>query len=931
MMNPFKLFLASSALAIAASSPAHAGDGVINGGKLDLLVYFDYQEPDPTTWEPVFDEFSKLLLNATEGGLQLGTVSFTKCSDQKDQADIWVRSTTGGASAHRNGLGASGRHIFISQTHKAISGDTLGQFGLLHEAGHYLWGCFDEYKGFVGNTPAMLEEQFCSSSGDTISCPMDGGAAIALNNERTEFCTQSSLELTDSQHNQASANGVGVAIRTTQEYVLAQSCWERIQASGNGGLIAPLSAPSQTQPAHQLVVYDYSGFLGSLAIALVIDVSGSMQNENKMQLAKAGAQAGVGLMNDGDNIALVKFGNIAQVLVPTTTIDAQSKNAVIGTIGTLQPNGGGTAIGSGVLAGLGQLNGSGGCEQLIVLLTDGESTTGLPGNDTSVLNQLQASGAKVFSIALGNQASLQELGPLTAVSGGKIFTATTPGELPGIFSEIFAEASGGITIAKADEQFIGANQTATETFDVSDFSTSARVVLNHPLGATQSLILTAPSGQVIDAANPPLGNIVFNSNVQTSVSIPNPETGTWTAAITNQQGANTTYDFLVFVDSSQLQVGASLAQSNVTFPEPAHLEVSVIAGVPVGGASVTAAVTRPDASVVNVLLHDDGLAVHGDSDADDGIYSALFASYNGDGSYAMDVAVNNANGAGAASLECFVFGLGEEGLTSEPIAPFVARANQSVTVAGFAPVANATAGLIAHLALPDLDIVQVDSSAPSAVAGFALELANDDAVILQQVVFDVADTDDIALLGRLALHRDLDGNGVIDVPSVPLALAQVVGNTVVFAQPGGDLAMLDAGDSPLFIITAGDGLIAVDTASVAPISSAPGGSGPWNMGAGLTSLSLALLAAALVAAARLVPSQLRQRRLAWALSMLLCLSLSTGCSRFLNKSDGGSNTEAPTFDFTMSLKATDVDGMGVVIGAPVLINGADLSFDFTLQ
>jgi len=930
-MNPLKLFLASTALAMAASSNAHAGDGVINGGKLDLLVYFDYQEPDPTTWEPVFDEFSKLLLNATEGGLQLGTVSFTKCSDQKDQADIWVRSTTGGASAHRNGLGAPGRHIFISQTHKSSSGDTLGQFGLLHEAGHYLWGCFDEYKGFVGNTPAMLEEQFCSSSGDTISCPMDGGAAIALNNERTEFCTQSSLGFADSQHNQASANGVGVAIRTTQEYVLAQSCWERIQASGNGGLIAPATAPSQTQPAHQLVVYDYTGFLGSLAIALVIDVSGSMGPQNKMQLAKAGAQAGVGLMNDGDSIALVKFNDVAQVLVPTTTIDAQSKNAVINVIGSLQP-GGGTAIGAGVLTGLGQLNGTGGCEQLIVLLTDGESLNGnLAGNDPSVLAQLQASGAKVFSIALGNQASTQELIPLTTVSDGKLFTATTAGELPGIFSEIFAEASGGITIAQADEQFIGASQTATETFDISDFSTSARVVLNHPLGASQSLILTSPSGLVIDTANPPSGNIVFNSNVQTSVSIPNPETGTWTAAITNQQGANSTYDFLVFVDSSQLQVGASLAQSNVTFPEPAHLEVSVIAGVPVGGASVNATVTRPDASIVNIVLHDDGLAVHGDSDADDGIYSALFANYNGDGSYAIDVSVDNASGAGAASLECFVFGLGEEGLTSEPIAPFVAKTNQSVTVSGFAPVANASAGLIAHLALPELGTVQVDASAPTAVAGFALEVAADEALILRQLVFDVADTDDIELLGRLALHRDLNGDGVIDVPSVPLALAQVVGNTVVFAQASGDLVMLDAGDSPFFIITAGDGLIEVDTASMAPVGSAPGGSGPWNMGAALTSLSLALLAAALVAAARLMPAAVRQRRLGFALSMLLCLSLSTGCSRFLNTSDGGSATAAPTFDFTMSLAATDVDGMGAVLGAPAAISGADLSFDFTLQ
>ncbi|MFT7462715.1 MAG: hypothetical protein ACI9EF_001057 [Pseudohongiellaceae bacterium] len=266
---------------------------------------------------------------------------------------------------------------------------------------------------------------------------------------------------------------------------------------------------------------------------------------------------------------------------------------------------------------------------------------------------------------------------------------------------------------------------------------------------------------------------------------------------------------------------ASMAQSSVTFPQPTHLETSVIAGVPVGGALVTVEITRPDRSLVKITLHDDGLSVHGDSDANDGIYSALFAQYNGNGSYAIDISVDNTSGAGASSLECV--GFGEDGITSEPITPFVARVSQSVLLFGFTAVPKSgSAGISAHLSLPELDTVQVNGSAPTAVAGFALEVANDEALILQGVAFDLGDEansdSEIALLQRLALHADLDGDGKIDVPSVPLALAQVVNNTLLFPQPSSDLLLVDAGTTAHFIITAGDGLV---LASVEPAAQPP--------------------------------------------------------------------------------------------------------------
>jgi hypothetical protein len=68
--------------------------------------------------------------------------------------------------------------------------------------------------------------------------------------------------------------------------------------------------------------------------------------------------------------------------------------------------------------------------------------------------------------------------------------------------------------------------------------TAARVVLNHPVNASFSMVLTTPSGAEIDTSAPSPNETVFVSDVQLAVSIPNPESCTWTAVISEQQGVN---------------------------------------------------------------------------------------------------------------------------------------------------------------------------------------------------------------------------------------------------------------------------------------------------------------------------------------------------------------------------------------------------------
>jgi Ca-activated chloride channel family protein len=64
-----------------------------------------------------------------------------------------------------------------------------------------------------------------------------------------------------------------------------------------------------------------------LNLALVIDRSGSMKGE-RIANAIAAAVGSVERMRDGDRVTVVAFDTVAQVLVPPTRVDAQSRSRI---------------------------------------------------------------------------------------------------------------------------------------------------------------------------------------------------------------------------------------------------------------------------------------------------------------------------------------------------------------------------------------------------------------------------------------------------------------------------------------------------------------------------------------------------------------------------------------------------------------------------
>jgi VWFA-related protein len=115
---------------------------------------------------------------------------------------------------------------------------------------------------------------------------------------------------------------------------------------------------------------DLTGFVGAggsaISTALVVDRSGSMEDADKIEGARAAAEAFVQLLRPGDQAALISFNSQVQTVEPFT----DDQGALRSAIDRLQPDGG-TALYDGIVAGVDLLRDQPGRRALLVL-TDGQ-------------------------------------------------------------------------------------------------------------------------------------------------------------------------------------------------------------------------------------------------------------------------------------------------------------------------------------------------------------------------------------------------------------------------------------------------------------------------------------------------------------------------------------------------------------------------------
>ena len=690
-------------------SPAKSGAGQIQNGKVDLHVLFTYRESDPDSWRPLFEEASHLLWNATNGQLQLGTIRVESCAFQKNDADIWILGDYSGAFANVFGLGGDG-HIYLSQTHRSVAGPALGQFGLVHEFGHYGFGLYDEYKGVPPlpllarggweQTSRSSPNQFCVTETDPVACLMDGGSTIFPENHRTEFCSASTGSLT-TRHNSGIDVG-GVWYENAQQTLNHESCWETVARTA--GLATPITVVTSEPPG--LAPIEWQIVPGLSRVVICIDQSASMIiHPERIAIARQAARMLVGLLHahtsidmegeqvtfPGDNLGIVSFDTERTLDFPMREITSQATRDSAGTAidsisGFRWLSRFETSIGAGLLGSLNEIAAQGeipACGETIVLISDGDSNAGLSPED--VIPLLQERGVIVHTIAVGVGAQTDLMEALADSTEGRFFHVTSEEELPGVMTEVSSEISAAGTVVALSDSTSG--QDELKTILIDGLAEEVTFVLQWDAGVLD-MTLTSPTGDQID-----LGSAATRPDVEAGtegtllfIRVIDPEVGTWTARMHPVEVPQTIhFDLVVHDQSRSVSVTAATDREVYDPPQPVHLRVNVIAAVPVAGAVVEATVEPPLGETASFRLFDDGSPLHGDTWAGDGVYNALIATAPPGGIYTFHIRVVNENGTGPDPNLPFV----EDG-PGPPISvpPFVReteisiRVNEPVTVTG---------------------------------------------------------------------------------------------------------------------------------------------------------------------------------------------------------------------------------------------------------
>ncbi len=178
-----------------------------------------------------------------------------------------------------------------------------------------------------------------------------------------------------------------------------------------------------------------------LNVAIVLDKSGSMGSDRKMENARRGAIEIVERLGEDDIISLIVYDNHPRILIPAQRV--KDKDALIEMISSIYA-GGSTALYGGVALGAVQVrrNLSWKYTNRIVLLSDGLANVGPQSTEelADLGRSLGSEGMTVTTIGVGLDYNEDLMTALAARSGGNSYFASSGHELPKIFAEEIGEA-----------------------------------------------------------------------------------------------------------------------------------------------------------------------------------------------------------------------------------------------------------------------------------------------------------------------------------------------------------------------------------------------------------------------------------------------------------------------------------------------------------
>lgn len=381
---------------------------------------------------------------------------------------------------------------------------------------------------------------------------------------------------------------------------------------------------------------------------IVLDRSGSMGFDGRLEAAQNAGSAFIDFLSDGDEVGVVSFGSTANVEYPLAEItDLSVRLNAISAVDALTPTGQ-TALGLGAQTGYGELDPGAEPDNRwsLVLLSDGYENVEPYWDDVSG----GITDAVVHTVALGDDAERSLLQQIAGEKHGTFFvvdvappfttrasvdtTAAAPVAMASTLPNRLADTYVAIGELEQRRQRLWDQIITTEGQDVPDIKVKvepglpeAIFIVNweNPLGVLE-VALTDPDGNAVTP------DAVLEHDTHRQLRVLNPAPGSWTVSVEMLKPTDEVHVMLSGKSTTTLlgAVGGDAQAHAVDEPIPIYGILSDDA--PITGASVQAMIAGPSTAytdtqgtmapasfVTTVQLYDDG--THGDATAGDGLYT----------------------------------------------------------------------------------------------------------------------------------------------------------------------------------------------------------------------------------------------------------------------------------------------------------------------
>jgi Ca-activated chloride channel family protein len=218
------------------------------------------------------------------------------------------------------------------------------------------------------------------------------------------------------------------------------SCGERICLQAflgvMGNLINGVNCTLLQLSLNSPVIAD-PGSRPPLTLAVVVDVSGSMQGASKIEFVRNGLELLIDSMHDDDQLALITYSDIVQVVWEMDSV-ADNRAELRGIVRALRANGG-TDLYGGLERGFQEVQDAydSGRQNRVIMLSDGQPTSGVT-DEQAILDMSRAynsDGMGLTTIGLGTDFNTALMRTLAQQADGNVYFLENAAAVDEVFSE----------------------------------------------------------------------------------------------------------------------------------------------------------------------------------------------------------------------------------------------------------------------------------------------------------------------------------------------------------------------------------------------------------------------------------------------------------------------------------------------------------------